>query len=66
MIRQTGAIPATISVIEGFVRVGTMLSLFHDLGTSEEVLKVSRRDLPYILGMVCSYISLFDCINHRW
>lgn len=63
VIRQAGAIPATISVINGVIYVGMLQSFFGPLSTHSS-LKISRRDLPYVMGMVCSCISPFDCFNH--
>lgn len=62
-IRKAGAIPATISIINGIIYVGMMQAFFGPLSTLNST-KISRRDIPYILGMVCSYIFLFDCLNH--
>lgn len=59
VVRKAGAIPATISIVNGIIYVGMMQAFFGPLSTLNSH-KVSRRDLPYVLGMVCSYISLFD------
>lgn len=51
-MRKEGATPATVGVIEGEVRVGlTSEELDHLAGCGSSV-KVSRRDLPYVLSKV--------------
>lgn len=44
-VRQEGAIPATIAVLDGTIRVGLTDEELTRLGTSHSNLKVSRRDL---------------------
>ncbi|KAI5284112.1 hypothetical protein KEM54_001581 [Ascosphaera aggregata] len=53
IVRKEGAIPATIGVINGVARVGLVGDEVTQLASAAEnskVLKVSRRDLGYILG----------------
>jgi pseudouridine-5'-phosphate glycosidase len=45
-VRENGALPATIAVIEGKIRVGLTEGELERLATQKEVRKVSRRDLP--------------------
>src|SRR5438105_712970 len=49
-IRAEGAIPATIGIFEGKIRIGLGLDEITRLGTAEYVLKVSRRDLAVALA----------------
>lgn len=49
IIREYGAVPATIAVLAGKIRIGLSSAELQQLGTAPEVMKVSRRDLPYAL-----------------
>ncbi len=48
VIRKNGVIPATIAIIDGVVKVGLTKEEIEFLGTADNVLKVSRRDLPLV------------------
>ncbi|MBT9492146.1 MAG: pseudouridine-5'-phosphate glycosidase [Paucibacter sp.] len=50
IIREGGAVPATIAVLGGKIRIGLSDEELELLGQSPEALKVSRRDLPYVLA----------------
>jgi pseudouridine-5'-phosphate glycosidase len=50
IIRDAGAVPATIAIIDGKVCIGLTPEQLELLGTSPEAMKVSRRDLPYVLS----------------
>ncbi|HTD02837.1 pseudouridine-5'-phosphate glycosidase [Undibacterium sp.] len=50
IIRDAGAVPATIAIIAGKIRVGLSPAELEQLGTTPNVMKVSRRDLPYVLA----------------
>lgn len=50
IIRENGAIPATIAIIDGVLKVGLTTEEIEFLGTSKDVLKASRRDLPFIVS----------------
>ena len=50
IIRDAGAVPATIAIIDGKICVGLGPEQLELLGTSPEAMKVSRRDLPYVLS----------------
>lgn len=57
MVRSTnkmllqGVVPATIAVIEGKIHVGLEEGMLHELAnTNENIVKVSRRDLPYVIA----------------
>ena len=50
IIRDAGAVPATIAVIDGKICVGLSDEQLELLGNSPDAMKVSRRDLPYVLS----------------
>ena len=50
VVRENGAIPATIGIIDGIPVVGMSKDEIEQFGKKEGVLKASRRDLPYILS----------------
>lgn len=49
IIRDHGAVPATIAIIDGKIRIGLSDDELEQFGNTPGVLKVSRRDLPYVL-----------------
>jgi pseudouridylate synthase len=50
IIRDLGAIPATIAVLGGRPRIGLGPDDLKSLATGEDVVKVSVRDLPYVMA----------------
>jgi pseudouridine-5'-phosphate glycosidase len=50
VIRDAGAVPATIAVIDGKICVGLADAQLEQLGNAPDALKVSRRDLAYVLA----------------
>ena len=50
IIRERGALPATICIIDGRLKVGLTDQELEFLGTAKDVAKVSRRDLPFIVA----------------
>ncbi|MDQ1813570.1 pseudouridine-5'-phosphate glycosidase [Massilia sp. CCM 9210] len=50
VIRAAGAVPATIAIIEGKICIGLVAEQLELLATSPDAMKVSRRDLPYVLS----------------
>lgn len=50
IIRKNGAVPATIAILNGKIKVGLSEEELEYLGQSENVEKASRRDLPYLLS----------------
>ncbi|RAK11915.1 pseudouridine-5'-phosphate glycosidase [Halanaerobium saccharolyticum] len=50
IIRDNGAVPATIGIIDGKIKIGLTKKEVEFLGESDEVIKVSRRDLPVVLA----------------
>lgn len=61
IVRQNGATPATIGIVDGVAVVGLdareLKNLCSRIG-DPTVMKVSRRDLPYIMGKVFSKLGL--------
>jgi pseudouridylate synthase / pseudouridine kinase len=55
VVRMNGGIPATIGVLHGVARVGLSPTELIELASAagkKETMKLSRRDLPYITGLV--------------
>ncbi|MBY0555919.1 MAG: pseudouridine-5'-phosphate glycosidase, partial [Burkholderiaceae bacterium] len=50
IIRATGAVPATIAIMDGKICVGLNEQQLELLATSPDAMKVSRRDLPFVLA----------------
>ncbi|WP_031410160.1 pseudouridine-5'-phosphate glycosidase [Geobacillus vulcani] len=50
IIRDRGAVPATIAIIDGKIKIGLTDDELEFLGTSRDIEKVSRRDLPYVVA----------------
>jgi pseudouridylate synthase len=68
-VRDGGAVPATIAVIDGVIRVGLANAELELLATARGVLKVSRNDLAYAIAarkhgattvaatMICAHLA---------
>jgi pseudouridine-5'-phosphate glycosidase len=50
IIKKEGAVPATIAIIKGKIKVGLSEEEIEYLGKAENVLKTSRRDIPFIIS----------------
>jgi pseudouridylate synthase len=50
VIREHGATPATIAVLEGKICVGLSRQQIEVLGSTPDVMKLSRRDLPFAVA----------------
>jgi len=50
VIREAGATPATIAILDGRIKVGLTDEQLNRLATCEDVMKCSRRDLPYAIA----------------
>jgi pseudouridine-5'-phosphate glycosidase len=50
IVRENGAIPATIAIMDGKLKVGLTKDEIESLGKSHDVVKTSRRDIPFILA----------------
>jgi pseudouridine-5'-phosphate glycosidase len=69
IIRDAGAVPATIAIIGGKICVGLTDAQLEELGKSPDAIKVSRRDLAYVLSqgklgattvaatMICAHLA---------
>ncbi|WP_134495783.1 pseudouridine-5'-phosphate glycosidase [Microvirga pakistanensis] len=51
VVRENGAVPATIAVIGGRIKIGLKDEELEWLGTATEVMKLSRADLPYAVAV---------------
>jgi pseudouridine-5'-phosphate glycosidase len=49
IVREHGAIPATIAIMNGRIKVGLTSEEIEALGKSHDAVKASRRDIPFIL-----------------
>lgn len=49
IIRDNGAVPATIAILQGRIKVGLTREEIEYLGQSKETVKASRRDIPFIV-----------------
>lgn len=50
IVRENGAVPATIAIINGVLKVGLTPEELEYFGKAPGILKASRRDMPYIVG----------------
>lgn len=50
IVRDAGAVPASIAIINGIIKVGLTDEDLMYLATSKEIAKVSRRDLAYVIS----------------
>lgn len=50
VIRAYGAVPATIAVLDGKICIGLSRDQIEVLGSTPDVMKLSRRDLPYAVA----------------
>ncbi|MGO4705241.1 pseudouridine-5'-phosphate glycosidase [Microvirga sp. 2MCAF38] len=51
IVRDNGAVPATIAIIGGRIKIGLSDEELTWLGTAKDVLKLSRADLPYAVSV---------------
>ncbi len=68
-VRAHGAVPATIAVLDGRIRVGLDDAALERLATAPDIAKLSRRDLPVVLArggdgattvaatMICAHLA---------
>lgn len=69
VVRENGAVPATIAVIGGRIKVGLTDEELNWFGTAKDVMKLSRADLPYAIAakrhgattvaatMICAHLA---------
>ena len=50
IVRANGAVPATIAILNGKLKVGLSNDEIEILGKSTDIVKVSRRDIPFIVA----------------
>ncbi|PLR96102.1 pseudouridine-5'-phosphate glycosidase [Bacillus sp. T33-2] len=50
IIRKNGAVPATIAILNGKIKIGLSNEELEFLGQSKDIEKASRRDLPFLLA----------------
>ncbi|MCL2700004.1 MAG: pseudouridine-5'-phosphate glycosidase [Defluviitaleaceae bacterium] len=50
IVRENGAVPATIAILKGRLKAGLTNGELEILGKGENIAKVSRRDMPYIVS----------------
>lgn len=50
IVREQGAVPATIGIINGRIKVGLTPDELEFMGREKNILKVSRRDLPLVVA----------------
>lgn len=50
IVRDHGAVPATIAILDGKLKVGLSAQEIDYLGQAKDVSKASRRDIPYIVA----------------
>lgn len=50
IIRNEGAVPATIAILDGALCVGLNENQLNDLGSKSGIWKVSLRDMPYVVS----------------
>ncbi len=72
VIRDNGAIPATIAFIDGICHVGLEDDEFERLGNDPNLLKISRRDIPVVIAKkltggttVASTMIISNLVNIR-
>lgn len=62
VVRVNGGMPATIGVLNGVAKVGLNPDELIELASNvskQETMKVSRRDLAYIAGLVCANFTFW-------
>ena len=62
LVRDNGGVPATIGVLNGIAKVGFEAKELKRLlqpSSHKKPIKISRRDLAYICGLVC--VSWMEC-----
>src|SRR5690554_1801336 len=51
IIREQGAVPATMAIMDGKIKVGLSEAELEKLAQEQNVVKVSRRDFPAVLAL---------------
>lgn len=50
IVRENSAVPATIAILNGKLKVGLTRDEIEHLGNGKNIIKTSRRDIPYIVA----------------
>lgn len=50
IVRAQGAVPATIAIMDGIIKIGLSDAELDKLGQAKDVIKSSRRDLDYVIA----------------
>jgi len=50
IVRKNGAVPATIAILNGRLKVGLSREEIEILGSGKNIIKTSRRDIPFIIA----------------
>lgn len=50
IVRKNGAVPATIAILNGRLKVGLTRDEIEVLGSGKNIIKTSRRDIPFIIA----------------
>lgn len=58
IIIDKGAVPATIAIIKGRLKVGLSHDEIDYMGKTKDIAKVSRRDIPYIISKKWTVLQL--------
>ncbi|MEA4849719.1 MAG: pseudouridine-5'-phosphate glycosidase [Clostridiaceae bacterium] len=51
IVRDNGAVPVTMGIIKGRIKIGLIAEEMELLAKSTDIVKTSRRDIPYVVGM---------------
>ena len=51
IVRRKGAVPATIAIIKGRIKIGLTRDELEYLATAKDITKVSRRDIPHVIAL---------------
>jgi pseudouridine-5'-phosphate glycosidase len=62
IVRGHGVVPASIGIIDGLIHVGLTSSQLERLAVPDQKrIKVSKRDIPYVLSNVSQMLLYFSC-----
>ncbi|MCD5325655.1 MULTISPECIES: pseudouridine-5'-phosphate glycosidase [Pontibacillus] len=50
IIRENGAVPATIAILDGKIKIGLTDEELEELGSRNDIAKASRKDIPYLVA----------------
>jgi pseudouridine-5'-phosphate glycosidase len=64
IVRDNGAVPATLAVLDGMICAGLSLEQLDRLGTAPDIAKASLRDLPLLLARGLSGATTVSATSH--